>query len=291
MAGPGTLAVHCPAKLNLFLEVKGLRPDGFHEIESVVVPIPTLHDILSVTAAPPGVMELAIEANPWWKIAAGEQNLVVRAARMLLAECKSDRGFRMRLTKRIPPGAGLGGGSSDAAGALTLVNAHLGDPVPRKRLVEIAAGLGSDVPFFVHGGAAIVRGRGEVLEMAQVGPTIRFLIAWPGVPASTTDVYAKCRPAEAGRARSPKEVIDALAKGDAKALAAAAFNRLSVPARSVCPAAADAQVRLEALGLGPARVTGSGSACFVVLVPGVSRPPDAARLVQGWPPGAWAGEA
>ncbi|HEU4394298.1 MAG TPA: 4-(cytidine 5'-diphospho)-2-C-methyl-D-erythritol kinase, partial [Planctomycetota bacterium] len=142
MPGPATLSVHCPAKLNLFLEVKALRPDGFHEIESVVVPIPTLHDILSVTAAPPGVMELAIEANPWWKIPAGEQNLVVRAARMLLAECRSDRGLRMRLTKRIPPGAGLGGGSSDAAGALTLVNALLGDPVPRKRLIELAAGLG-----------------------------------------------------------------------------------------------------------------------------------------------------
>jgi 4-diphosphocytidyl-2-C-methyl-D-erythritol kinase len=289
--GPATLSAKCPAKLNLFLEVKALRPDGFHEIESVMLPIPSLHDVLSVTTAPPGVMELAIEANPWWKIPPGEQNLVVRAARMLMAECRSDRGVRMRLTKRIPPGSGLGGGSSDAAAALHLVNVLLGEPVPRKRVLEIGAGLGSDVPFFLHGGAAIARGRGEILETARTGPTIRFLVAWPGVQAATPEVYKRCRPPEAGKARAPQDVLAALEKGNAKALGAACFNRLTAPAREVCPATADAQVRLEALGLGPVRVTGSGSACFVVLVPGDSRPVDTARLVQGWPPGAWAGEA
>jgi len=289
--GPGAVSARCPAKLNLFLEVLGRRPDGFHEIESVLVPLPTLHDTLTVTPADPGTMEIAVEAPPWWKVPPGEQNLAVRAARMVLAECRSDRGFRLRLRKRIPTGSGLGGGSSDAAAALTLVNALLGDPVPRRRLLEIGAGLGSDVPFFLHGGAAIARGRGESLEIARVGPTIRFLVAYPGVPASTAEVYGKCRPAEAGRARSPREVLDALAKGDGRALAAAAFNRLAAPSREVCPAVADAMMRLEALGLGPPRVTGSGSACFVVLVAGESRPIDTARLVQGWPPGAWAGEA
>jgi 4-diphosphocytidyl-2-C-methyl-D-erythritol kinase len=276
--GPATLTAHCPAKLNLFLEVLGKRPDGFHEIDSVMHPLPGLHDVLVVTAAEPGVMELKLESPPWWKVPAGEENLALRAARMVLAEARAKAGFRMRLRKRIPPGSGLGGGSSDAAAALQTINSMLGDPVPRKRLEELAAGLGSDVPFFLHAGSSRARGRGEKLEVLRAGPIVRFLIAWPGVPASTTEVYARCKPAAADRRRDPKDVIAALAAGNARDLAKACFNRLEAAAREVCPAVLDARMRLEALQLGPVRVTGSGSACFVVLVP-------------GGPQGAWAGEA
>jgi 4-diphosphocytidyl-2-C-methyl-D-erythritol kinase len=284
--------VRCPAKLNLFLEVLGKRPDGYHDVETLMVPLTGLVDRIDLRLAPKGTLALVVTAPDAWGVPPGEGNLVHRAAKMLLEEGKAEFGLSLHLHKRIPPGAGLGGGSSDAAGLLRALHRLLDLRVPWKRLQEIGLSLGSDVPFFLEKpGAAVARGRGEVLEIVAGARPRNFLLAWPGVPASTAEVYARCTPREPGGRREIGPVLEALRKGEAEALGKACFNRLAAPAREVCPAVADAIVRLEALGFGPARMTGSGSACFVVLPVDGGRRPDLARLIEGWGPGAWAVEA
>lgn len=291
-AGPGSFTVRCPAKLNLFLEVLGKRADGYHDIETLMVPLAGLVDRIDMRIAPKGTLALTVTAPTAWNVPPGEGNLVHRAARVLLDEGKAEFGLSLHLHKAIPPGAGLGGGSSDAAGLLRALHRLLDLRFPWKRLQEIALSLGSDVPFFLEKpAAAVARGRGEMLEPVAGPRPHRFLVAWPGVPASTADVYARCRPAPEGERRDVRPVIEALRNGDAGALGKACFNRLAVPAREVCPAVADAMVRLEALGHGPARLTGSGSACFVVLGNEGGRPADLPQLLRGWAPGALAVEA
>lgn len=286
------VSVRCPAKLNLFLEVLAKRPDGYHEIESVLVVLRGLHDTLTLRRAEKGVLDLTVDAPAAWGIPAGEGNLVHRAARRLLDEGKAEFGLRIALLKKVPPGAGLGGGSSDAAGLLLALNPLLEKRLPAAALADLGGAIGSDVPFFLAGHpCAIARGRGERLEpVAGVRP-FRYVVAYPGLPSSTTEVYRRCAPAPEGAARGPAPVIEALRGGSVDGLREACFNRLAPAARQVCPPTADAVARLEALGLGPAGVTGSGSSCFVVLGPGTGRPTDTAKITSGWPAGAWAGEA
>jgi 4-diphosphocytidyl-2-C-methyl-D-erythritol kinase len=292
LLGPASFTVRCPAKLNLFLEVLGRRTDGYHDVETLMVPLAGLVDRIDIRLAPKGTLDLEVTAPAPWAIPAGEGNIVVRAARALLEEGKAAFGLSLHLHKRIPPGAGLGGGSSDAAGLLRALHRLLDHPVPWKRVREIALALGSDLPFFLEKPvAAVARGRGEVLEPVLGARPWRFLVAYPGVEASTAEVYARCRPAEGSGRRVLAPVLAALKGADAGALGKACFNRLTGAAREVCPAVADALLRLDALGLGPARVTGSGSACFVVLPVEPAPLPDLPLLVKGWGPGAWAGEA
>ncbi len=293
MESKASVTVRCPAKLNLFLEVLGKRSDGYHEIESVVVSLRNLHDTLTIRRADRGVLDLEVSAPPSWGIPGGEGNLVHRAARRLLDEGGAGFGLRISLLKRIPPGAGFGGGSSDAAALLKAANVLLGEPIARGQLDRIALELGSDVPFFLHESrVAIVRGRGERLEPVPGTRPFRFLLAWPGTPASTAEVYARCTPAAEGKRRDAGPVLEALAKGDAEGLARACFNRLAAPARAACPGIAEVLHGMESLGLGPPRVTGSGSACFLVLGAGEGTGlPDLSRVAKGWPAGAWTGEA
>jgi len=207
----------------------------------------------------------------------GGTNLAARAARLLLDEAGSREGVRLVLEKRIPAGAGLGGGSSDAAAALRGVNRLLGDPVAEGRLAELALSLGSDVPYFLRGGAVLARGRGEVLEAVPVAPGLRFEV-FPGPgPVSTAEVYALCRPAPPGERRGPGPVLAALAAGDAPALAAACFNRLEAPARAASPALAAHLDRLRARWGTAVHMTGSGSSVFLVVSGGLSRPTLSAK--------------
>ncbi len=292
MESKASISVRCPAKLNLFLEVLGKGPDGYHGIETVMVSLRDLHDTLAIRLADEGVLDLAVSAPPAWEIPGGEGNLVHRAARILLEEGRAGFGLRIELHKRIPPGSGLGGGSSDAAALLHAVNLLLDARLSRDRLAEIGLSLGSDVPFFLgRSQVAVARGRGERLEQVPGTRPFRYLLAYPGTPASTEAVYARCRPAPEGRRRDPGPVLEALRKGSAEDLARACFNRLAAPAREVCPGISEAILGLESLGLGPAGMTGSGSACFVVLGGEEGRRPELARLARGWPAGAWTGEA
>ncbi|MEY2482090.1 MAG: 4-diphosphocytidyl-2-C-methyl-D-erythritol kinase [Verrucomicrobiota bacterium] len=173
-----------PAKINLSFEIKGRRADGFHEIETLMAPI-SLFDHLTIeedTSSRNGVDFSCDDPS----LPTGEDNLVIRAANLFRAATKVDAGFKIALKKEIPHGAGLGGGSSDAASTLLGLNEMFKTGLKEKELMDLAAQLGSDVPFFLVRSAAICRGRGEIVVPTSLAPKLRLLLLKPdfGVPTS-----------------------------------------------------------------------------------------------------------
>jgi 4-diphosphocytidyl-2-C-methyl-D-erythritol kinase len=177
-----------PAKVNLYLKVLRKRPDGYHEIASLMQKI-ALADEMEFREGESGVRL----SCPGSGLPEDSRNLVFRAARMLLAEAGHKRGVEIVLHKKIPTGAGLGGGSSNAAVTLTAVNELLGLGFSTERLMAMGKKLGADVPFFIYsgegGGAAWAFGIGEVLRPAENVPSLCFLLVNPGFEVSTRDVY------------------------------------------------------------------------------------------------------
>lgn len=181
------ITVESFAKVNRSLVVLGKRPDGFHEIDTVFQTIDLTDrldledfDDLVLTTNDPG-------------LSVGEDNLVMRAARALQKELRLKRGARMRLSKSIPVGSGLGGGSSNAAAALAGLTRLWGLDVHPDRLRALAAAIGSDVPFFLVGGSARGRGRGEVVEPLPDLARLALLLVIPPFGLSTADVYGALR--------------------------------------------------------------------------------------------------
>jgi 4-diphosphocytidyl-2-C-methyl-D-erythritol kinase len=172
--------LRAPAKINLSLEVRGKRPDGFHEIETLMVPI-SLADTVTIDRSDgAGVVFTCSDAS----LPAGDDNLVVRAAKLFFARVKIPPGIRIHLEKHVPHGAGLGGGSSDAATTLTGLNEMFATGFDTPALSAMAAELGSDIPFFVYRSAAVCRGRGELVEPVAFGHPLPLLLIKPpfGVP-------------------------------------------------------------------------------------------------------------
>jgi 4-diphosphocytidyl-2-C-methyl-D-erythritol kinase len=177
------LQVRCPAKVNLYLRVVGRRPDGYHELVTVMQPL-TLADALTVTLAGEGI-SLRCDRP---ELPRGEDNLVWRAARVFQGETGLAPGISLSLNKRIPVAAGLGGGSSDAAGALLALNELTAQPLTQDRLHHLASRLGADVPFFLDRSPAVGRGTGTQLSPVPLLP-YWYLLVNPGVPLSTRWVY------------------------------------------------------------------------------------------------------
>ncbi len=169
-----------PAKVNLSLRVLRRREDGFHEIESLLCPL-SLFDTLDLAHREDGGLEFTCDDAT---LPTGDDNLVVRAAKLFCASCGLEPRLRIYLTKRIPHGAGLGGGSSDAATTLIGLDRLFATQLSREALAAMAADLGSDVPFFIYHSAAIIRGRGEQVESITFPHELPlFLIKPPfGVP-------------------------------------------------------------------------------------------------------------
>ncbi|HKN46600.1 MAG TPA: 4-(cytidine 5'-diphospho)-2-C-methyl-D-erythritol kinase, partial [Candidatus Polarisedimenticolia bacterium] len=251
-----TLRAH--AKINLNLKIVGRRRDGYHDLDSVLQTI-TLHDSLTLEDGPGG-LRLEVD-DP--AVEAGASNLVHRAAERLLEEVRGRRrGARIILRKRIPMGAGLGGGSSDAAAALVGLNRLWNLGLDAGKLSTMAGTLGSDVPFFLVGGTARLTGRG--LEVAPLPDSTGYalLLVFPGMPVSTWQVYAQLHvpltpSPETGSMTSSGpdhggDVRDWVRSG----------NDLEAAARSLCPAIGEIRDRLLAAGAGAAAMTGSGSAVF-----------------------------
>jgi 4-diphosphocytidyl-2-C-methyl-D-erythritol kinase len=248
-----------PAKINLTLRVCGTRPDGFHELESLVALL-SLHDLVRVTPRNDGVITLACD-DP--TIPTDESNLALRAARALADAAGVETGVDIALAKRIPAGAGLGGGSSNAATTLTLLNDVWRCGLDRAALAEIGADLGSDVPLFLHGPVCVMRGRGEQLE-----PVERPLDAWvvlilPELHCSTPAVY---RAWDALPEHPPRPKLDRILAGldTPREVMYALFNDLERAAFAVNPELAELAARAsEAIGR-PIRLTGSGAALFTL---------------------------
>jgi len=286
------ISLQARAKLNLSLAVLAKRPDGFHEIESLMVPV-TLHDTLTLRPLDSSDVRLTVrfggrllapEAVVLRRdVPTDDSNLVVRAARLLAAEAGETRGLEIELVKEIPSGAGLGGGSSDAAAALVGAAEAWGIDWPRSRLAALAAQLGSDVPFFLEGGPAIASGRGERLVAVGGIPALHAVIACPAAGLSTAAVYAHCTP-DAGQRGAAERLAAAFVAGDLGTAFAAMHNTLEPPARAL---AADVGRLLDAMtAAGAVRpmLTGSGSACFALARSQPEARAIAARLeAAGWP--------
>lgn len=270
------LQVTAHAKINLNLRVLGRFPDGYHDIDTILQTI-TLHDDLVFEEATGGIsLRVADGILP-----ADRSNLVHRAADLMFKEAGGGRGVHIELVKRIPMGAGLGGGSSDAAATLGAINRLLGLEVPPDRLVSLASSLGSDVPFFLIGGIARATGRGTRLEPLVDLEPFELLILYPGEAISTADVYAQLdeplTPAakidsmtDFGRPSRSREVEYWMRAG----------NALEPHARALCPVITELQERLKLAGASSAAMTGSGSAVYGVFRDGALRD-RAARDLKG----------
>jgi 4-diphosphocytidyl-2-C-methyl-D-erythritol kinase len=286
--GP-TVMVWAPAKLNLYLKILGLRDDGFHEVVTVIAAIDHF-DTLTLTAST--APEITLEAG-WqtaWAHASAtcgkatpddalppvEQNLVYKALCLLQQRSGCTRGAHVKLVKRIPPASGLGGGSSDAAAALTSANMAWGLGYSRDELMQIAAELGSDVPFFLQdwkgaGMVAICRGRGERVEPARAPAGLQFVVARPQSGLSTVDVYRRYKVSHASAAISRKQenqtddaqpLLAALQAGRLREAAQRFVNDLQAPAAEISPAISHLAREFSALQPIVHQMSGSGSAYF-----------------------------
>jgi len=257
------LSESAPAKVNLSLAVVGRRPDGFHDLVSVVAPI-TLADTLEFS--PSGRVDQLVCDDA--SLPTDSSNLVLRAAEIFRRVVPATPYGRFSLTKRVPHGAGLGGGSSDAAAALRLLNQAVGHPLSPEQLRLIAAELGSDIPLFIVPQMAVIRGRGE-----QVSPLLvpnwkgqRLLIAKPSFGVPTAQAYAWF--AAQGRltpaALAESELSQALASGQLGSVLALG-NDLEAPVFAQLPQLVAGVKAVETrLGL-RLQLTGSGSACIAAV--------------------------
>jgi 4-diphosphocytidyl-2-C-methyl-D-erythritol kinase len=248
-----SLTVAAPAKLNLFLHVTGRRPDGYHTLDSLMVML-DFGDTLSLTVRDDEQIVLlrGIEG------VAVEDDLTYRAARLLQSHAKVRRGASIALDKRIPIGAGMGGGSSDAASVLLALNRLWKTALTRDELMRLGLQLGADVPFFLFGANAHATGIGETLREVSV-PRLNFVIVVPPVQSATKDVFAS---ADLRRDTAPS---------DARAFGIGfGRNDLQPVAIAQRKAIGTSLTALDAVEFGdasrvaltPARMTGSGSAVF-----------------------------
>jgi 4-diphosphocytidyl-2-C-methyl-D-erythritol kinase len=184
------MQVPAPAKINLSLRVSGRRSDGFNEIETFMSPISLCDEIrITKTDAGDGI-EFSCD-NP--AVAAADENLVVRAAKAFFQETKVEGGVSLALRKKIPHGAGLGGGSSDAASTLLALNELFETNLSREALARIGQTIGSDVPFFIFRSAALCKGRGELVAPVKMAQPLSLLLLKPAFEVATAWAYAHWR--------------------------------------------------------------------------------------------------
>lgn len=247
------MIVAAPAKLNRFLAVLGRRADGFHELELVSTVLEGVEGLTDVLEGKPAqALSLELHGVTAAGLQVDESNLVLKAWRLLEGEARRSLPARLRLEKRIPHGAGLGGGSSDAAAALKLGNALFDLGLPMATLLALAAQLGSDVPLFLLGGTVLGLGRGERVHPLRSLPLEPMLIVHPGLCVPTPGVY-RALPEVGYPAPEP---CPSLGEG----LTPPWRNDLTAAALHVCPALAEVRDALRNTG-GEALLCGSG-ACW-----------------------------
>lgn len=274
-----TLVRESPCKVNLLLNILGKRPDGFHELETLMQPVP-LHDTLSFETTGTGI-ELTCSESA---LPVDATNLVHRAAFKFLAAGRIGGGVKIHLEKRIPMAAGLGGGSGNAAITLSGLNDLFGGPLAAETLQSLAAELGSDVPFFLHSGPALATGRGERVEWLAPFPALKgvhILLFHPGFGIATAWAYrelANFPAALNGRPGRATALADRLRAGDLVAVGAHLYNSLEAPALHKYPILALYQEYFRAHGALATLMSGSGSTTFALALGRA----DAERLAAGF---------
>ena len=279
------------AKLTLSLRVLGRRPDGYHDLDALVVSLTDPHDVVEVELAPAPGVSLTVDGPAAAGVPTGEDNLSVQAARRLLELAGREIGIQLRLTKKIPAGAGLGGGSADAAATLALGAALLGLPkapailasdlgsdvlavLGSDVLAALASDLGSDVPFCLAGGTAWMRGRGELLEPLSPLAPLPMAVVVPPFALSTAAVYQAWD--DLGGPRSERAIP---APPPVAVHLSELVNDLEPAADAIEPRLRSFREALEDLAGVPALLAGSGSACVVAL-PSPERAESVAALAS-----------
>ncbi len=264
-----SLIAHAPAKLNLFLKVLGKREDGFHEIETVMQTIDLCDTLLFQKRDDPQVTLSVRQVSPFSaksqsvreEIPCDENNLVMKAVRLLQDRNEQNFGVDITLVKRIPSEAGLGGGSSDAATTINGLNQLWNLNLDLEERCELAARLGSDIPFFVTGSPlGICTGRGE--KIRSVSPQkLYFVLVKPHSGLSTAEVYANC--ASSTFSQSAKDVVKGLHMANRASVKSALFyNSLEEPARRLNLDVQQTLERLEQQPFVKTMMSGSGTTCF-----------------------------
>jgi len=248
------MQLFAPAKINLSFKILRRREDGFHEIDTLMAPI-SLADELTIEPNESGAGMGFSSDDP--TLPAGEENLVVRAARRFFVEIRREPRVRITLRKTIPHGAGLGGGSSDAASTLLGLNQLYGAPLAPERLTSLAAEIGSDVPFFLTAGPARCRGRGEIVEPVEALPRLSLLLLKPQFGVPTPWAYQQWRDGRElpGVDYGPQKIGDLTLEND---LERPVFEKHLFLARM------KGWLR-EQPGVAAALLSGSGSTIFAVL--------------------------
>jgi 4-diphosphocytidyl-2-C-methyl-D-erythritol kinase len=285
----GALADHAAAKINLTLQIVGRRPDGYHELVSVVA-FAGIGDALSLS--PGEALSLRVSGPFADGIGAADGNLVLRAARALSARIDGLTPGGFSLVKRLPVASGVGGGSADAAAALRLLARLNGISPADPRLYEAARTIGADVPVCVDPRARVMRGIGEILSAPLELPALPAVLVNPGVPVATGAVFAALAEARGDASRPPPRdpLTELSAIRSAGALieaVAAGSNDLEPVAIGLAPAVADVLAVLRAQDrCRLARMSGSGATCFA-LFDTRRAAMTAAQQVQRERPGWW----
>jgi 4-diphosphocytidyl-2-C-methyl-D-erythritol kinase len=279
-----SISLFAPAKLNLFLAVTGRRPDGFHDLVSVAAPLDFGDSLRAERAA--GFSLTCDQAE----VPVDASNLVLKAARVFVDATGWSGGVRFVLEKRIPLGAGLGGGSSNAVAALRALNALAGTPLASEQVTAVALQLGSDCPLFLQDGPVVMRGRGEQIAplpraaLARVRGR-RLLVFKPAFAIATPWAYAQMVAGAPGSYLPPAVAEERLAawldRADAP-LETLLFNNMEPAAFRKFPALPALLEQLQATFGLQSRMSGSGSACFAVLPDTADVAPIAAAIRAAW---------
>ncbi|MFN8854181.1 MAG: 4-(cytidine 5'-diphospho)-2-C-methyl-D-erythritol kinase [Planctomycetaceae bacterium] len=259
-----------PAKVNLFLNVETKRPDGYHELETLMVSL-GLHDTLEFRPLPGESLELVAHdartaaglgpGSPPLEVPVGPANLVWKAAQLLKERTGCRLGARLELWKRIPVAAGLAGGSTDAAATLRGLNRLWNLGLSLEELRELGAELGSDIPFFLSGRpAALCRGRGELITPLDLPLGLALVIVKPAAGLSTPQVFRACRPQ--GPHPGVEPLIAALKQGCLAAVAQRLHNTLQPAAESLCPSVVLLKETFSRLSPVGHLMSGSGTCYF-----------------------------
>jgi 4-diphosphocytidyl-2-C-methyl-D-erythritol kinase len=261
-----TLEKQSGCKVNLLLNILGRRPDGFHQLETVIHPV-GVFDRMTFTRGGSGIHLTCTEPS----LPTDPRNLAYRAAELFLRAVKTKEGVSIHLEKRIPLAAGLGGGSANAAVTLLGLNELFGQPLAPDKLQLVAAFLGSDVPFFLQSKPALATGRGEQVQQLDFFLALKgtvFLLIHPGFGIATAWAYqslAKFPEALNGKAGRAHKLVALLQEGDARAAAMEFYNTLEMPALRKYPLLALFQEFLRANGAAATLMSGSGSTTFAVV--------------------------
>jgi 4-diphosphocytidyl-2-C-methyl-D-erythritol kinase len=253
-------------KVNLLLNILGQRADGFHEVETVMQPV-NVCDQLTFEHT---TREVALSCNHA-NLPTDSRNLIHRAATAFLQAAKISDGIKIHLEKKIPLAAGLGGGSGNAATTLLALNELFGQPIASAKLFEIAATLGSDIPFFLQNKPALATGRGEKIQPLEDFPALTgkvFLLIHPGFGISTPWAYqnlSRFPTALNGQSGRARKLIAELQSGDLRATSDEFYNSLEAPALEKFAVLALFQEFLRANGALAALMSGSGSTTFGVV--------------------------